>query len=132
MYAKGATIGLWFSHPILYLPMPTRPAISGCSYVWYFFQYADENGVEVKIVRTESEQREISEDFGFQDVYSVHWTDECNYYCVIKNTDNDSLMPLTSKDTMFISITRFAEDGYFYSAMLNGKDYSGKLTRIEE
>lgn len=77
-------------------------------------------------------QVEESAKRGIEDIYSIFWLSDCEYYLVLKQSNNPQNNLLTYKDTLRVTISAIEDDTYQYTALLKGEKFIGDLEQISE
>lgn len=93
-----------------------------------FVYHNMKNTKDIKVIRNDSLQIEFDTELNISDTYYINWVDDCNYYLVIKESTNDSLMPFTKNDTLFTEIVEANDISYKYITRLHEHKREGILT----
>jgi len=97
------------------------------------YRYADDAFKDVKIIRTESEQKEyqVRDGKDVEDTYSISWEGPCSYTLVFKETNSEVDQFHTQYDTIKVRIQEITSDGYIFETFLNGKSPRGEFVKVE-
>ena len=96
------------------------------------FKSPDESVSDIIISRYDSVQVEESEQLGIEDIYSIYWLSDCEYYLVLKQSNNPQNNLLTYQDTLRVTISAIEENTYQYTALQKGEQFVGDLKQISE
>lgn len=97
------------------------------------FKYADEAFKDVRILRSESEQKEyqIRDGKEVEDTYTIKWDGPCSYTLVFKETNSEVDQFHTQYDTIKVRIQEITDQGYIFETFLNGKSPRGEFIKVE-
>lgn len=94
------------------------------------FKAPDESINDITVIRKGGVQIETSEERNFKNEYFIQWVNDCEYYLVLKATNNPDKTLLSDKDTLRVSITGIEGDVYQWTAFLKDKKFVGDLKQV--
>lgn len=85
----------------------------------------------VRIIRTETTQKEYSLEDDFIDEFKIDWIDDCTYILTLLSTNKPDTDYLIPGDQMQVRITKTASKGYEYEAKSKLKNFRGTLVKVK-
>ena len=86
----------------------------------------------VRILRTESTQKEFDLNSDWVEIYDIHWTGPCSYYLTLQSTTDPEGTTFQKGDTMWVEITATQDEIYSFTAATDQQIFENTMIKLNK